>query len=149
MKYLSNVYYLIAVALLVYIMSGALPFLKNLLPGVKGVQIVLPILFVLLTHYTPREIISAFRLAGKKSRGEKNEYKNAVQFFQTAQYLFLTVMGIGVIVLIVWFLGSGPNSRHIAHPVNIMITFLFFPLVFVMFFCIPFRSAVKKKMNEL
>ena len=149
MKYLSILYYLIAVVLLVYIMSGALPFLKNLLPGIKGIQIALPVLLILLTHFSPHEIIRSFRLSGKKQQGEKDEYKNAVHFFHTAQYLFLTVMGIGVIVLIIWFLGSGPNSRHIAHPVNIMVTFLFFPLVFILFLCIPFKSAVKKKMNEL
>ena len=86
MRLATIAYYVIALALLIFFMSLALPFLKNLLPGTKLVYVIFPVIFILLTHYNPREMLKAFKLAGRKSHGTKAEYKNALLFFKTIQH---------------------------------------------------------------
>lgn len=147
MKKTSPIHFLIALLLLIYLMSEGLPFLKNLLPGAKLFLVVFPVIFLLLTHYTPREMGRAFLLAGRKSRGTRTEVLNALQFFRAAQNMFITLMLIAAVVLVVFFLGIGPQSRHIAQPVAIIIGGFFWPLIFILFVCLPFKSALQKNIH--
>ena len=148
MKITSIIYYIIAVILLVYFASLALPFLKNLLPGMKLIYSLFPVMFILMTHFTPREIIKAFRLAGSKSQGSKTEYQNAFLFFKTAQQLFVVIMLLGIMILVIWSLASGPSNRQIAHPMAIIFGVFIYPLLFMLFICLPYRSALQKKLND-
>ena len=150
MRLTTIVYYVLAIILMIFLMSLALPFLKNLLPGMKLVYTVFPALFILLTHYSPREIIKAFRMAGRKSQGAMSDYKNALLFFKTMQNIFIVLMLIGIPILFIWFL-AGPQSAppQIAHIVAIVIGVFLYPLLFILLLCLPFKSAIEKKMNEL
>lgn len=150
MRKTTIIYFVIAIVLLFYFMSLALPFLKNLLPGLKLFYVIFPVLLILLTHYSPMEIFRAFKLAGRKSQGSKAEYKNAYLFFKTMQQLFIVLMLIGVPVLTVWLL-AGPQSTppQIAHIIAIIVGTFFFPLLFILFLCLPYKSALEKKLNEL
>ena len=149
MKISSILYYVIAIVLVFYMMSVALPFLGNLAPGLLLFYALFPVLFLLLSHYSPREIFRAFHLAGRKSSGTQEEYRNSRLFFSTAQNMFIGIMLLGVVVLLIWFLASGPQNRQIAHPVSIMVMFFFWPLLFILLICLPYRSALTKHINRL
>ena len=150
MKRTSVIYYLISIALLLFLMSLALPFLRNLMPGLKLVYTIFPVVFLLLTHYTPAEIIKSFRLAGRKGAGTRSEFQNAHLFFQTMQQLLVVIMIIGGPILVIWLL-AGPQTTppQIAQVVAIVIGAFLYPLLFILFLCLPFKSALRKKLNEL
>jgi len=150
MRLATIAYYVIAIVLLLLFMSFALPFLKNLLPGAKLVYIIFPVIFILLTHYNPKEMLKAFKLAGRKSHGTKSEYKNACLFFKTIQNIFVILMLIGIPVVVIWLV-AGPQTTppQIAHIVALVIGLFLYPLLFILFLCLPFRSALEKKLNEL
>lgn len=150
MKLITILYYVMAIVLLIFVMSLALPFLKNLLPGMKLIYSIFPVIFILLTHYSPKEIFEAFKMAGRQSTGRRKEYKNALLFFKTMQNIFIVLMLIGIPILFIWFL-AGPQSAppQIAHIVAIVIGVFLYPLLFILLLCLPFKSAIEKKMNEL
>ena len=150
MKTLSIVYYLAALVLILLFMSSALPFLKNLLPGVKLVIVIFPIIFILLTHFSPAEILTAFKLAGRNSRGTPAAYRNAALFFRTMQNLLTLFMLLGIPVIIIWFLATPQSDPpQIANIVRMIVGAFFFPLIFILFISIPFKSALQKKLNDL
>jgi magnesium-transporting ATPase (P-type) len=150
MRIASIIYYVISIVLLIFLMSLALPFLKNLMPGLKLVYTVFPITALLLTHFTPAEIVMVFKLAGRRGKGSKKELENAYLFFKTMQQLFITLMVIGILVFVIWLL-AGPQTSppQIAHIVAIIIGAFLYPLLFILFVCLPFKSALAKKLNEL
>ena len=149
MRLTTIVYYAAAIVLLFFFMSLALPFLKNLLPGMKLGYSLFPAIFILLTHYKPKEILQSFKLAGHRSRGTKADYRNALLFFRTAQNIFIVLMLIGLPIMAIWLL-AGPQSTppQIAHIVAMVIGLFLYPLLFILFLCLPFKSALEKKMNE-
>ena len=150
MKILSIIYYLAALVLILLFMSSALPFLKNLLPGVKLAIVIFPIIFILLTHFSPAEILMAFKLAGRKSRGTPAEYRNAALFFKTMQHLLILFMLLGIPVIIIWFLATPQSDPpQIANIVRMIVGAFFFPLIFILFISLPFKSALQKKLNDL
>lgn len=150
MKRTSVIYYLVSIGLLIFLMSLALPFLKNLMPGLKLAYTLFPVIVLLLTHYTPAEIIKSFHLAGRKTRGTRVELDNAHLFFQTMQQLFVVLIIIGLPILAIWLL-AGPQTTppQIARIVAILIGAFVYPLLFILFLCLPFKSALRKKLNEL
>lgn len=115
--------------------------------------VLFPVIFLLLTHFSQAEIIKAFKLAGRKSGGTKSELNNAVLFFHTAQRFFVTVAVIGIFILLIWFLAGGfddgQGPPRIAHAVLIIAGAIWYPLIFILFICLPFRSAIRKKLNKL
>ena len=58
--------------------------------------------------------------------------------------------GIGIPVLAIWLL-AGPQTTppQIARIVAIIIGAFLYPLLFILFVCLPFKSALAKKLNEL
>ena len=156
MKKTSVIYYLISLVLFVYLVRlviGSAIF-HVLAPRVPTLFFVLfPVIFLLLTHFSPAEIIKAFKLAGRKSGGTKSELKNAALFFQTAQRFFVTVAVIGIFILIIWFLAggfeAGQGPPRIANAVLIIVGAIGYPMIFILFICLPFRSAIRKKLNDL
>ena len=150
MRLSTLAYYVLAIVALIFFMSLALPFLKHLLPSLKLAYVIFPVIFILLTHYSPKEIVTAFKLAGRKSQGTKAELKNAYLFFKTVQNSFIVLMLIDVPVLVIWLL-AGPQSTppQIAHIVAILIGAFLYPLIFILFLCLPFKSALEKKLNKI
>jgi small-conductance mechanosensitive channel len=139
--------YLVKKAIGSVIFSGLAPQVPKLF------LIVFPVTFLLLTHFSPAEIIRAFRLAGRKSEGTKSELQNARLFFNTARQFFVTAAVIGVIILMIWYLAggfdAGDGPPRIAGAVLIFVGAFLYPLLFILFICLPFGSAVRKKLNEL
>jgi small-conductance mechanosensitive channel len=155
MKKTSVIYYLISLVLFVYLVRVVIgPAIFDVLaPRVPALFLVLfPVIFLLLTHFSPVEVIKAFKLAGRKSGGTKSELKNAALFFHTAQRFFVTVAVIGIIILIIWYLAggfdAGQGPPRIANAVLIIVGAIWYPLFFILVICLPFRSAIQKKLNE-
>jgi small-conductance mechanosensitive channel len=145
MKKTSVIYYLISLVLFVYLVRVVIgPAIFDVLaPRVPALFFVLfPVIFLLLTHFSPAEIIKAFKLAGRKSGGTKSELKNAALFFHTAQRFFVTVAVIGIFILITWFLAggfeAGQGPPRIAHAVLIIVGAIWYPMIFILFICLPF-----------
>ncbi|UCH95587.1 MAG: hypothetical protein JSV88_01740 [Candidatus Aminicenantes bacterium] len=156
MKKTSVIYYLISLVLFFYLvrLSIGSAIFDVLAPRVLTLfYILFPVIFLLLTHFSPAEIIRAFKLAGRNSGGTKGELENAALFFHTAQRFFVTVAIIGVIILIIWYLAggfdAGQGPPRIANAVLIIIGAIWYPLFFILVICLPFRSAIRKKLNEL
>ncbi len=156
MKKTSVIYFLISLGLIFFLVNEAIGKLifASLFPRMLTLlYIIFPVIFLLLTHFSPGEIVRAFKLAGKKSEGTKSELKNASLFFHTAQQFFIVTAVIGFIVLSIWYLAGGFNAGggppRIAAAVLILIGAFWYPLMFILFICLPFRSALRKKLNEL
>jgi hypothetical protein len=131
-------------------MNMAIPFLKNLLPGVKLVYTIFPVIFILLTHNRPDDIIKAFKLSFVKTGGSKKELEKAISLFTSMQHILITLILIGVPVLFIWLLASPQESpARIAHIVAILIGAFLYPLLFILFICIPFKGALQNKLTEL
>lgn len=156
MKKTSVIYFLISLVLFIYLVKlavGSVIF-SALAPQVlKLFCIIFPVTFLLLTHFSPAEIIAAFKLAGRKGEGTKSELKNAALFFDTARQIFTAVAVIGVIILAIWHLAGGFNAGdgppRVAAAVLIFVGAFLYPLLFILFICLPFSSAVRKKLNRL
>jgi heme/copper-type cytochrome/quinol oxidase subunit 2 len=156
MKKTSVIYYLISLVLFVYLVRqiiGSSSF-DALAPHVPALFLVLfPVIFLLMTHFSPAEIIKAFKLAGRKSGGTKSELNNAALFFQTALRFFVTVAVIGIFILITWNLAggfdAGQGPPRVAHAVLIIVGAICYPMNFILFICLPFSSAIRKKLNQL
>lgn len=155
MKKTSVIYYLISLVLFVYLVRQIIgsSIFDALAPHVPALFLVLfPVIFLLLTHFSPAEVIKAFKLAGRKSGGTESELNNAALFFHTAQRFFVTVAVIGIIILIIWYLAggfdAGQGPPRISHAVFIIVGAIWYPVIFVLFICLPFSSAIRKKLNE-
>lgn len=147
MRILSVFYYIAALVLLVFLMSQALPFLENLLPGVKLIYVIFPVFFLLLTHFKGGEIIRAFKMAGHKTKGSQSELRQALLFFKTMQHLFTGFILLGIPVFFIWFLATPQSTPpRIAHIAAMIVTAFFYPLFFILFLCLPCKSAIEKKL---
>jgi hypothetical protein len=155
MRKTSVIYFIVSLFVFVYLVRfalGPLVFVA-IAPQIPALCFVLfPVIFLLLTHFSPAEIIRAFKLAGKKSNGTKSELKNAVLFFKTARQYFITIAVIGLIILWIWYLAGGFDAGNgppkIAAAVMIQVGAFLYPLLFIFFICLPFGNAVQKKLNQ-
>ena len=113
MRKTSVIYFIVSFLVFVYLVRfalGPLVFVA-IAPQIPALCFVLfPVIFLLLTHFSPAEIIRAFKLAGRKSNGTKSELKNAVLFFKTARQFFITITVIGMIILWIWYLAGGSDK---------------------------------------
>ncbi|NIM16519.1 MAG: hypothetical protein GTO45_31285 [Candidatus Aminicenantes bacterium] len=155
MRKASVFYFIISLVVSVYLVRFALgpAVFGAIAPQIPGLCfIIFPVIFLLLTHFSPAEIITAFKLAGRKSKGTKSELKNAVLFFKTARQFFITIAVIGMIILWIWYLAGGFDAGNgppkVAAAVMILVGAFLYPLLFILFICLPFGNAVQKKLNE-
>ena len=150
MRKVSLIYFIVSILLLGFLMNLALPFLKNLIPGLRLAYTIFPVIFILLTHNRPEEIVKAFKLSLVQTAGSKKELEKAISLFTTMQHLLITLMLIGVPVLFIWLLASPQGSpARIAHIVAIIIGAFLYPLLFILFICLPFKGALQNKLTEL
>ena len=101
MRKSSVIYFIVSLVVFVYLVRfalGPLVFVA-IAPQIPGLCFILfPVIFLLLTHFSPSEIITAFKLAGRKSNGTKSELKNAALFFKTARQYFITIAVIATAI---------------------------------------------------
>lgn len=125
------------------------------------VFVVLPSVFLLLTHYSPVEMKNAFKMAFKKNKGTEKEMKNAFLFFRSAQGVFLMIGALGVLAAFIRLIfqfpivpisqGSIPHGLGkaiFADTIVHSILTIFYPVLLMVLVFLPFKSALQKKINN-
>lgn len=113
-----------------------------------------PTILMLLSHFGPRDCISAFRSAMSRSDAGEVELKNSLLFFSTAQTL-LIVSGIAAVfiglILIMdgMAMGKAESAKILARWFSVDIIAVLYTALLMMLVTVPFKSAVQKRLNEL
>ncbi|HPL17290.1 MAG TPA: hypothetical protein PL180_11385 [Spirochaetota bacterium] len=113
-----------------------------------------PTILMLLSHFSPKEFINAFKAAMAKNSASKGELKNALLFFSTAQTLIAASTVVAVFLGIIMVLGAiwkgyDNNARILSGWMAVDFVSILYLAFGMLFVTVPFKSAVKKKLNEL
>lgn len=103
---------------------------------------------LLLTHYSPREIIDAFRCAGVAERSNADIQK-ALLFFRTSRRISILAGIIAFIMgIILMFNLYGTDDFHKSFGVwiGLCVLSILYSLFMIMVVNIPFESALEKKL---
>ncbi len=105
-------------------------------------------LILMLGHYSPSEIIDSFRIAGESANSDV-EIKKSLLFFKTIHRLIMLSGSFAVILGIVMILTTYPSenfSKDVGNYMAVCILSGAYAIFFVMIICVPFESALEKKM---
>lgn len=156
MKKVSILYYAAAIVAALYLIKLAIgaPAFNAMAPhAVWLFYVVFLVILLLLTHFTPAEMYQAIMATRRNRDNTKAELKNAYLFFKTAQSFFVVSSLIGIVLLVIWYLAGGFDTGNgpprIASAASFLVTAFLYPLLFILFVCLPFRSAVQKKLNDM
>ena len=112
------------------------------------VIVVCPVLFLLMTHYSFKEIGHAFFLAMKKSKSNISETKQAIILFKT-MFNLLIFSGIsGTFLGIIGILADVKNPENIGRWLAAAFLALFYSVLLIGVIAIPFKSALEKKLCD-
>ena len=126
------------------------------------VFVLIPSIFLLLTHYSPVEMKNAFKMAFKKNKGTEAEVKNAFLFFRSAQNIFLMIAALGILAAFIRLIFGVPAIVPIpqdpaphalgrilfADTIVHSILTIFYPVLLMVLVFLPFKSALQKKIND-
>ncbi len=111
----------------------------------------LPVFFVLLPSYTPKEMGQAFRQAMEDTPYDKIEAEKALVFFETAQKILIvdSLIGfvIGVVALFQLNLQINGNANKIGFGIAVSLITILYSLVFILLVTLPFIAALHKKIR--
>jgi hypothetical protein len=113
-----------------------------------------PAILMLLSHFGPKEFINAFKTAMAKSNAGERELKNALLFFSTAQTLIIAstiaaiFLGIVMVLTAVWK-GYAHSAKTLGGWMAVDLISILYAAMLMIVITIPFKSAVRKKMNDL
>lgn len=112
-------------------------------------------IFLLLTNYSPSEIVLAFTIGFKKEGINQKELKKSINLFDSlGRYLIISaVLGVitGFIAMAVFYsrdtknLGSGDWAGGSA----LAILTIFYSLIIYMLIAVPFKNGLKNKLIEI
>jgi hypothetical protein len=113
-----------------------------------------PTVFMLLSHYGPRECIAAFRAAMAGNGASERELRNAVLFFSTAQNLMIASTVIATFLGIIMILddlgrGNTESPRAVAWWMAVDFISVLYLGFGMLLLTMPFKSAVQKRLNEM
>ena len=118
-------------------------------------MVVLITVFLLLTNYSPLEIVQAFTIGFKKEGIDKKELKKSINLFESlGKYLILSaILGTitGFIAMAAYYardtknLGTGDWAGGSA----LAIITILYSLIFYMIVAIPFKNGLKNKLIEI
>ncbi len=111
----------------------------------------IPLLLILLTSYSPSEMIQSFKTAMHFNQSSLTELKTAYLLFDTALVLLYKIAVLatlfGVIVMIASTLEW--TAEHFALGFSVAILSVVYALFTGVLVIIPFKMAIKKKMNVI
>ncbi|MBN2077328.1 MAG: hypothetical protein JW838_00085 [Spirochaetes bacterium] len=113
-----------------------------------------PTILMLLSHFGPRDCVSAFRSAMTGSGAGEVELKNSLLFFSTAQTL-LIVSGIAavfiglILILDGMAMGKAESAKILARWFSVDIIAVLYTALLMILVTVPFKSAAQKRLNEL
>lgn len=105
-------------------------------------------LMLLLGHYTPAEMIQAFRCAGT-AEADEADLRRALNFFEVLHRLVVVSGILGFMVGFTMILVTYPSdnfNRELGRFMAVNILTVTYSLVFIMLVTIPYQSAIKKKL---
>ncbi len=105
-------------------------------------------LILMLGHYSPSEIIEAFRIAGKGSNCDV-EIQKSLLFFKTIHRLIMLSGYFAVLLGVVMILTTYPSenfNKDVGNYMAVCILSAAYAIFFVMIICVPFESALEKKL---
>lgn len=108
---------------------------------------------LLLTHYTPAEIVTNFKLAMKSGKSSQQELKQALNFFQTMQKLIIVsgIIGttLGSMIILDYLKKWNVLERvpNFGSGFSASILTIFYALILSAFVTVPFVGAIKKKID--
>jgi flagellar motor component MotA len=147
MKKMYMLYLLVAVALCVsgiLIAGGSLLWFCDA-PSLIFTPVIAIIL--LLGHFSPGEMIEAFKCAGKSEKSE-SELKKSLLFFETFQRLNILSGILGFMLGLIMILISQElsNEKVIGPYFAVAFLTMLYSLVIMLLITVPFQSAIKKKL---
>jgi flagellar motor component MotA len=102
---------------------------------------------IMLGHYSPREMVEAFKCAGTAERSEA-ELKKSLLFFETFHRITIISGFFAFMLGLVMLLVSKDliNETKAGPWMAVAILTVLYALFFVMAITVPFQSAIRKKM---
>lgn len=155
MKKMYPLYLLAALCVFVagvYIARGEILWLID---PPSAMLVFLPPVFLMLSHYTPGEMGKAFSTAFRgRADADVVETKNALLFFTTLQNLILFSMAItvllgAILILVGIYRQQNESALVLSHWSSVALLALLYGWLAVMLVTLPFRGALRKKLNEL
>jgi flagellar motor component MotA len=106
------------------------------------------VLLLLLGHFSPKEMIEAFRCAGAAAERSDAELKKALLFFETFHRLTIISGFMSFMLGLILFLaGMDLSDEKAAGPfMAVAVMTVLYALIIIMMITVPFQSAIKKKM---
>lgn len=104
-------------------------------------------LALMLGHFSPKEMLEAFRCAGAAERSEA-ELKKALLFFETFHHLTIISGFMSFMLGLIFFLaGMDLTNEKAAGPfMAVAVMTVLYALLIVMIITAPYQSAIRKKL---
>lgn len=118
-------------------------------------MVVLITVFLLLTNYSPSEIILAFSIGFKKEVPDKKDLKKSINLFESlGKYLILSaILGTitGFIAMAAYYARDIENlgSDDWAGGSALAIITILYSLIFYMIVAVPFKNGLKNRLIEM
>ncbi len=118
-------------------------------------MVVLITVFLLLTNYSPSEIVMAFTIGFKKEGIDKKELKKSINLFESlGKYLILSaILGTitGFIAMAAYYAGDTQNmgTGDWAGGSALAIITILYSLIFYLIIVVPFKNGLKNKLIEI
>jgi len=114
-----------------------------------------PTVLMLLSHYSPSEIVHVFRTAMKGSESDRDELMDAYNFFDEAQRLMYTIallaFILGVALMLLSYSDKNPQmitGEQFSRGLVTSVICIIYAMITVMLVTIPFKGAIQRKINR-
>ena len=154
MKKMYFVYFLLTVGIFVLAVILAKSDILFMIDAPSLALLLGPTILMLLSHFSPKEFVNAFKVAMAKNSASEGELKNALLFFSTAQTLMIAstvvavFLGIIMVLSAIWK-GYDNSARVLSGWMAVDFVSILYLALGMLFVTVPFKSAVQKKLNEL
>ena len=109
--------------------------------------LLIPVFLVLLSHFSPAEMAGAFRSAMAGYEATEKELSDSLLFFKTMQKALLVVSALGFLTGLIVLAGIKSDAATFRNGLGVAILIVYYAAALVMLVALPFKSAVKKKLN--
>ncbi len=108
-----------------------------------------PLIFMLLTVYTPSEMADAFRCAMRGADASEAELKRACLFFEGAQQMIYKIALTATLFGVILILSSLSKPEDLGRGFAVAILSVLYALITGFLVIVPFKTAVKKRLLEV
>ena len=112
------------------------------------ILVLLSTVIMLLTGYSPKEFGRCFSISFRGKAAGASEIKQGISFFRAAQRYLLISGGIGAVMGLIAMLATIEDPDKIGRGLSLALLTVLYGLFFTMAIAIPFRTALKKRLEE-